>query len=87
MFAQRADPAGYVPGAHLSDTDTYAGQTLGSLGLTPGTYKYTWGTGAHADFLTVEIGPAAVPEPSTLALAGLGALSGGGDWYRRRRRS
>jgi LPXTG-motif cell wall-anchored protein len=74
-------------GAHLSATDTYAGRTLGSLGLTPGIYKYTWGIGAHADSVAVQIGPAAVPEPSTLTLGGLGALSGGGYWYRRRRRA
>jgi hypothetical protein len=77
-------PAGYVSGTTLSATDTYASQTFASLGLTPGTYQYTWGTGAHADSLTVQIGPAAVPEPSTLALAGLGALIGAGAWYRRR---
>jgi hypothetical protein len=80
-------PVGYHSGDPLSATDTYSGQTFASLGLTPGTYKYTWGTGVHADFLTVQIGPAvaAVPEPSTLAGAAVGiALALGWAWRRRR---
>jgi hypothetical protein len=64
-------PTGYVSGTALSATDTYSGQTFVSLGLTPGTYTWTWGTGANADSFKVQIGPAAtaVPEPSTAILA------------------
>jgi hypothetical protein len=64
-----AVPVGYS-GSALSGSDTFDNQTLASLGLTPGTYTYTWGTGPDADSLTVNI--AAVPEPSTWATMILG---------------
>jgi len=73
-------PQGYVSGAALSGTSTYAGATLLSLGVTPGTYTWTWGTGVHADSFTLQIGPAGVPDAgSTLpllsfALLGVAAL-------------
>ena len=41
-------PANYVSGTSLSGTDTYTNTTISSLGLTPGTYVYTWGTVALA---------------------------------------
>jgi hypothetical protein len=66
-------PGGYVSDGSLSDTATYSSQTFSSLGVTPGTYEWTWGSGATADSFTVQIGPAtAVPEPSSLALLGGG---------------
>lgn len=68
-------PQGYVSGTSLSATDTYDNSTFTTLGLTPGTYTYTWGTGASADSLTVQIGPAAVPEPSTAIVAVVGAVA------------
>jgi hypothetical protein len=79
-------PAGYTSGI-LNATDTYAGQTFSSLGLTPGTYTWTWGTGVHADSLTVQIGAvSAVPEPSTAILAVSGAVAFVTyGWTRRRR--
>lgn len=78
---------GYVSGDPLNGTSTYAGATFASLGLTPGTYVWTWGSGANADSFTLQIGPAVVPEPSTLALAGIGGivLAGYGRRLRRRR--
>jgi hypothetical protein len=48
----------------------HGGQTLASLGLTPGTYVYTWGTGVDADSLTVNV--EAVPEPAIWAMMLLG---------------
>jgi hypothetical protein len=63
-------PFEYSSGAALSATSTWNDQTLASLGLTPGTYTYTWGEGAHADSLVLQIGPAAgVPEPASWSLA------------------
>jgi hypothetical protein len=47
-------PSGYLSGT-LSDTSTYGGQTFSSLGVTPGTYEWTWGTGANQNF-TLQIG-------------------------------
>ncbi|MGZ5563760.1 MAG: PEP-CTERM sorting domain-containing protein [Chthoniobacterales bacterium] len=62
-------PSGYVSGSVLSDTATFSNATLSSLGFTPGTYTFTWGTGPNSDSLTVT----SVPEPSTWALCGVGA--------------
>ena len=54
-------PAGYVSGTALSDSSTYTNATFASLGVTPGTYTWTWGDGADQRF-TLQIGP--VPGPS-----------------------
>ena len=63
-------PHGYVSDSFLSDTSTYDNQTFSSLGATPGTYKWTWGSGANQNF-TLVIGTV-VPEPSTWAMMLLG---------------
>jgi hypothetical protein len=60
----------YVSGAPLSGTATWADATFSSLGLTPGTYNYTWGSGPTADTLTVNI----VPEPASLWLGVIGSV-------------
>jgi PEP-CTERM motif len=70
LFEKLVVPVGYS-GTALSDTATYGSQTFSSLGVTPGTYKWTWGTGANQNF-TLVIGAAAVPEPSTWAMMLLG---------------
>ena len=79
-------PEGYVSGNPLSDMSTYDNQTFASLGVTPGTYVWMWGSGATADTFTLQIDPvAAVPEPASLTLFGFGftALA----FLRRRRRA
>jgi hypothetical protein len=78
----------YVSGAPLgTSTDTWDNATFSSLGLTPGTYKWAWGSAANADAdsFTVHIGTT-VPEPSTRAMMalGFGLLGGAGFWTRRR---
>ena len=63
-------PLGYSSGDPLSDSATYSGASFTTLGVTPGTYEWTWGVGDHASSFTLQIGPAAgVPDPgSTLSL-------------------
>jgi hypothetical protein len=62
-------PVGYVSGTPLgTSNDTWTGATFASLGVTPGTFVWTWGTGANADSFSLQIGPASAPEPASLAL-------------------
>jgi hypothetical protein len=65
-------PTGYTGGA-LSGSSTYANSTFASLGVTPGTYVWTWGNSDLHDSLTLEIEttPTGVPEPATTLLLGL----------------
>lgn len=71
----------YVSGSGMSGTATWNSQTLASLGLTPGTYTWTWGSGETADsFTLIIVSPVpATPVPSSLYLGiagivGLGLL-------------
>lgn len=72
-------PAGYVSGDDLDGESQFDNQTFSTLGVTEGTFVWTWGSGVNADSLTLRIGDAnAVPVPASLALlliglAGLGA--------------
>ena len=81
-------PSGYTSGSSLAGTAVLNGQTFASLHVTPGTYTITWGTGANADFFTVQVGPpASVPEPSTYALLGVFSVVGTASALIRRRRT
>ena len=76
-------PTTYVSGEALSNTSTYSDKTIAGLGLTPGTYTWTWGTGPTADSFQLQV-EAATPEPATFGLltfAAAGMLLAG---YRRR---
>jgi hypothetical protein len=67
-------PSGYVSGNPLSDMAIYFTATFASLGVTPGTYVWTWGTGVNQN-VTLQIGPAGVPDTgSTLPLLGCAFL-------------
>lgn len=84
-------PIGYVSGDPLGiSTATYQNDSFASLGLTQGTYVWTWGQGVTADSFTVQIGPAAagIPEPSTWAIMmlGLGFVGGAMRSAKRRQR-
>jgi hypothetical protein len=63
-------PRDYISGSFLADTSTYNDTTFEELGLTPGTYRYAWGSGDHFDTFTIAIpgGISSVPEPSTWAM-------------------
>ena len=59
-------------GTNLSSSATYRDATFASLGVTPGTYVWSWGNGANQNF-TLRIG--AVPDGgSTVSLLGFGLL-------------
>ena len=60
-------PTGYTSGSALSGSATFDSTTLSAMGLTSGTYTASWGSGATADSVTLEVG-SAVPEPATFAL-------------------
>jgi hypothetical protein len=62
-------PGDYVSGTSITNSATFAGQSFASLGFTPGTYTYRWGSGANEDSLTIII-----PEPSTAGLIGAGLI-------------
>ncbi len=62
-------PAGFESGGSLSDSGTFANATFASLGLTPGTYAYTWSPpNVVDDSFVINIPATAVSEPATLAL-------------------
>ena len=69
-------PTGYTSGTNISSTQTFTGQTFTSLGLTVGTYTYTWSGGS----IDVVVGgtPGATPTPTPTSTGG-GA--GVGSWY------
>lgn len=68
----------YVSGSQFGvSTATFNNATFASLGLTAGTYVYSFGRVNTADTLTVQIG-SGVPEPATWAMliAGFGMIGG-----------
>lgn len=73
-------PSGYTSGSALSDSATWSGKTLSGLGLTTGTYTWSWGTGPTADSFTVDV----TPEPAS---SGLLALASSYALLARRRRN
>ncbi len=77
-------PEGYVSGSSLSDTATWDDATFASLGVTPGTYVWTWGTAAADDIDTFTLD--VVPEPGSLALLGTALIGIGAFGFNRRRR-
>jgi hypothetical protein len=78
-------PQGYLSGHLLSSQATWDNQTFSSLGVTPGTYVWTWGTGADQRFTLEAEAPTAAPEPASLTLMGLG-LAGLAAYGRRGRK-
>ncbi len=78
LFGQLYVPTTYVSDTALLDTATYAGKNFGGLGVTPGTYEWTWGAGADQTF-TLQIGAAGVPDSGStvgLLFVSLAALVG-----------
>jgi hypothetical protein len=48
-------PAGYTSNTTISGSATYTSQTISSMGLTPGTYTWSWGTGGNTSTLVMTI--------------------------------
>lgn len=73
-------PQGYTSGTTLANTDIFDNTTLTALGVTTGTYTWTWGNGAGEFILYAgespfsSSTPSATPEPSAWALFGTGFL-------------
>lgn len=81
-------PQSYVNGSDSGiSTSTYSNTTLASLGITPGAYVYSFGSGETSDTFTIQagggVGP--VPEPATWAMMLVG-FAGVGVTVRRRRK-
>jgi hypothetical protein len=78
---------GYVSDDPLgTSTDTWDNATFASLGLTPGTYEWTWGTTDADQSFTIDIAaPTTTPLPAALPLfaSGLGVM---GFLAKRRKR-
>jgi hypothetical protein len=74
-------PSSAASGDPLSSEATWNGATIAGLGLTPGTYTWTWGVGPTADSYTLHVGmappaPATTASIPTLSEWGLISLSG-----------
>ena len=67
-------PEFYVSGTALSSSATWNNATFASLGVTPGTYVWSWGTGLPNQNFTLIIGGAVPDGGSTVFLLGCALL-------------
>jgi len=81
FFSSLIVPSNYISGAPIGlNTNTWNNASFASLGVAPGTYTWSWGSGSNADSFTLQIGPGAtngVPESSStlpLLAAAIGGL-------------
>jgi hypothetical protein len=79
-----AVPEGYTSETLVSDSSTYDTATFLSLGVTPGTYIWTWGAGADQSFTLDIVAPTPLPAALPLFATGLGTLGLFG-WRRKRK--
>lgn len=62
-------PENYISGSDLASSMTFVGASFVSLGLAPGSYVWTWGSGVNQDSLTLNV----VPEPGSSTFVALGS--------------
>ena len=70
-------PQGYVSNTALSDSMTFDNATIHSLGLTPGTYVWSWGTGtglSNQNFTLIIRGVGVPDGGSTVSMLGFALL-------------
>lgn len=70
-------PRGYRSGTFLSSSATWSGKTFATLGVTPGTYVWTWGTGPNQNF-TLQIGEVVSPTPTPTPATPVAQIDGSG---------
>jgi len=58
-------PTGYTSGANISSTQTFNNTSLSTLGLTNGTYTYTWSGGSIDVVVGGTPGPTGTPAPTS----------------------
>jgi hypothetical protein len=68
-------PQNYVSGTPLSSGSTWPFQTFASLGVTPGTYVWTWGAGPNQKFTLDALAPAVPDAGSTFGLFSLALIT------------
>lgn len=79
-------PQKYASGDALSTTATFDNASFASLGITPGTYTWTWGSGPNQRFTLKAVNSVhPVPEPPVLGIFAIG-LAGMGLALGRRKR-
>ena len=79
-------PGGYVSGGAISGSMTFSG-SFASLGINPVARTFSWGLGGAGSSVSLTFSSGtggAVPEPTSMAIFGIGAL---GMAYRARRKT
>jgi hypothetical protein len=77
-------PDTYTLGSSISGNATWSGQTFASMLLTAGSYA---GTLTNGETVTVNVGPAGVPEPGQVAASLLLLAGVGGYVFMKRRKA
>lgn len=89
LFGALLVPTGYTSGTLLSNTSVWDNATFASLGVTPGTYTWTWTAAIDPpdqSFTLDVVSPTATPLPAALPLfAGGLSVLGLFGWRRKRK--
>ena len=74
-------PTGYVSGSAI-DGEVVIFGNLAYHGMAPGTYSYSWASGAES--VTLNVFTSAVPEPASMSIFAIGSLVAGYRLHRRK---